>query len=241
MKLKFNAAGLMVMLICLFVSRFSAAQTIDFIEYQRVNTTEPISADFVGEASGEAFVEQWTYSPNADYSGKTVIRINRLRGDETADTPVNTNYYQYDAENWIVLGLDFTLTVSGIPTSIKLNFDPPVTVPRMVEIGQTVQKSGSSVVQFGFVKVKVDFSVSYEFLGLETVETPLGVFENALKVASVKTFAIPGVNETLSTIEWYHPSVGILKAEEPEADSTILIRSIDPPLPTDIADWTLYE
>ena len=84
---------------------------------------------------------------------------------------------------------------------------------------------------------KANFNVTLKVLAFESLETPLGQFDNALKMERLVSFSIPGLEERLDTTEWYHPSVGLVRSDEIGGGNQLLVRQIDPPLDTGIRDW----
>jgi len=219
------------------------SQEIDFVEVQRLNNP-PDFADYI-EISDEPYVERWDYTANFDFNGNSVVKIDRIEGETEPTDTFNTNFLSFDDDSFLVAGVFLALEVAGNPLPAELVFDPMVELPRFYSVGDQIERTGTTTVQLGLFPVEVNFLISYDFQAIESVETPLGNFDNVVRVSSVKTASasIPLIGEledSLVTMEWYHPSVGLVQAQDLETNEMIQLQTIEPPL-TVIDDWSLYD
>ncbi len=221
-------------------SLLSHAQEIDFAQYRR-DIDPPKVADFVGEASGDQpFVERITYTENFAFEEKTVLKKDIFRGTTKPNTFVRSDYTQFDEESMYLVGTTFSDASLG---TIELKFNPPIEFPRHVTLGSTFTTSSTAKVQIGPIPATVTLQASFHFVSFETIEVPLGRFENALRLETVNNILLAGAPiATQSTIEWYHPLAGLVKTIDRIEDNTIALTSIDPPVEMDtfIKNWIQY-
>lgn len=216
------------------------AQEVDLVSYFRIDNP-PDFVDYSGSDSETTFVDRWDYTDDFTFNGLSTIAVEQLRGATEATETLTIIYYQFDDQFWKVAGAGVPVPLGEEAFEIELSFDPPIPVKRFASIGETIQESGQSKVQLGFLPVTVNFQVTYKLLELTTLETPLGVFNDVLKVESVKLFSIPGFEERLETVEWYHPSVGMVRTESvEEGGNVVILDSVVPPLDTPVADWMIH-
>lgn len=228
-------------ILIVFISAFSStgfSQEIDLVEYFKFDTP-PATADFIGHSSDSTFVTRFEYTQDFTFNDLNTLKQERLSGPESPVNSVNTNYFVITDSTWDTAGVAFNVEISGVSFPIELTFDPPIPTSRMVSVGDELTQNGSSTVKLGFIPVNINFNVTIKVLGFETLETPLAIFENTLKVERLISFSIPGLEERLDTTEWYHPSVGLVRSDEIGGEDTLSINAIDPPIESGIARWML--
>lgn len=209
-------------------------QGVDFVEITRTDNP-PQYADYVGLVT-TTYVERWEYTPNVEFNGQQVLKLERLGGEEEPTESITVLYMLFDETALQFAGLDFKLEFGGQDFPVSLTFDPLVELDRNIQAGDQIEQSGSTLVSLGLLQVNVQYTVFYEFLAVEDIETPLGTFADVVKVRSDKTFSIPGVEEVLQTIEWYHPAVGLVQLESLDSGQIIQLKSINPPI-TQVDNW----
>lgn len=218
------------------ISLIGATQEIDLIEYFRFNNP-PVAVDYIGQTTDSTFVTRYEYTPDLLFNNFTTLKQERLSGPTAAENSVNTNYFIVGDASWDTAGVAFIVELSGAAFPIELKFDPPISTARFVSVGDTITQVGTSRVNLGPFPVNINFNVTLKVLAFESLETPLGQFDNALKMERLVSFSIPGLEERLDTTEWYHPSVGLVRSDEIGGGNQLLVRQIDPPLDTGIRDW----
>ncbi len=232
----FVTAILAILLSSLFCS---AQETIDYVNYARYDNP-PNASYFIGHTQErEMYVSQIVYTKDFSYHDISTLKVETLKGETTPDTSSNTMFVTYDDEHFIVIGIIFVHDTFG---EVDLKLDEPATHPRSIVIGDTITKTGSAKVQLGPIPAILDVSLTVNIIGFETVEVPLGRFENAIK-ADIKTAVLlAGVELGASnTTEWFHPLAGLIKQFDKESSNTIELSAIDPPIEiTDVTRWEIY-
>lgn len=215
------------------------SQEIDFVSYLRLDNP-PDYADYVPVDPLDISIERWDYTNEVVFNQRTVISVERLSGAIEPTDAFNINYFQYDDQLLKIAGIWLVLELNDLVLPVTLNLNPSLEFPRFYSLGDSVNKSGKSKVQLGILPVDVAFSITYNFLSFETVTTPLGTFENCVKVTSIKAASLPGLSEELDTTEWYHPAVGLVKLLDNEDQSVIHIQSIVEQPSTQIESWMMF-
>ncbi len=208
-------------------------QVIDFAEYTRY-ADPPSHADFVSQSGDDT--TRIVYTPGFSFKGVQALKVETKETD-TSGEPGSSLFVQATENEIILVGLVFASEEIGVVDAL---LDPPVSFPRHVEVGQEVTRSSESRVLMGPVPATVTLSVTFKYLETETVDVPMGRFENSLRTEVVKSASLFGVELiTLRTIEWYHPLVGLLKTTNPESGDTDALTAIEPPveIPSCINDW----
>lgn len=217
----------------------SYSQEIDIVKYMKIENPL-LYASYIGKASGETYVERWDYTENVKYNNATVIQVERKKGPTTPDTSFNKNYYNFNDNNLMVVGVILSLTLQNTVFPVELPFTPSLVIPRFVDLKQKIERSGKSEVKIGIIKVNIQFSVTYEFVSFESVDTPYGHFDRALHIEAVKAMSIPGLTQTLSTSEWYDPDVGLVKMLDKDTQSTIELQAVQRTNSTAVSEWSNF-
>ncbi|MDP8243207.1 MAG: hypothetical protein P9L94_03935 [Candidatus Hinthialibacter antarcticus] len=219
-----------------FVSQSGMAQEVDLVEYFRFNDP-PVASGYVGQTTDGAYVTRFEYTPDFSFNGFTTLKQERLSGPIVAENSVNTNYFLVSDTSWDTVGVAFTAEIGSASFPMELKFDPPISTARFVAIGDTITQTGTSLVFLAAIPVNINFNVTMNVLGFESLETPLGQFDNTLKMERLVSFSIPGLEERIETTEWYHPSVGLVRSDAIGGGDSLSIQQIEPPLDTGIRNW----
>ncbi len=214
----------------------SVCQEVDLVDYFRF-IDPPVSVDYIGQSTDSSFVTRFEYSQDVSFNSFLTLKQERLSGPTVAENSVNTNYFIVSDTSWDTAGVAFTVEISSASFPIELKFDPPISTERFVSVGETIVQEGVSQVRLGFIPVNINFNVTLNVLGLETLDTSLGQFENVLKLERLVSFSIPGLEERLDTTEWYHPSVGLVRSEAIGGGDNLFVQNVDPPFNTGIRYW----
>jgi len=215
----------------------ASSQTVDFVHYARYDNP-PVQADFVGKVTEEiASIERLVYTKDFPINGTTSLKVERLTGKTAPEKSAYISFFRYDDDRLYVVASIINDPLFG---KLELLLNPYVSFPRFAEAGETYSGSAEIVVSLGPIPALVMATVSYHFVGLETVDVPLGHFENALKADAAKTVSIGDVElGAIRTTEWYHPLAGLIKSYWQDSKLTTELQRIDPPLesPPGIGEW----
>jgi hypothetical protein len=236
--------------ICLFgicavvlslMASISQAQSVDIMEYLRYDTP-PEYYEFVkvSEPGAEVRINRIVYTENFSYHEQSVLKIDRYENEENQEVVSNTLYVTNDLENFYFAGFAYNDSTFG---NIDLYFNPRIPFPISVEIGQSISRSTQSQVSLGFLQATLDINATVTPIQFENVETPLGLFENALQV-ELELEAIWNGAVLSSTLrsEWYHPLAGLVKTMNRETGSTYLLTRVEPPLDnTAVQHWAIHD
>ncbi|MEW6235036.1 MAG: hypothetical protein AB1656_06590 [Candidatus Omnitrophota bacterium] len=217
------------------------SQTVDFVHYARYDNP-PAQADYIVKVTEEiTSVERLVYTKDYPFNGTTSLKVERLEGTAAPDKSLNANFFRYDDENLYVVASIVNDSVYG---KMEILLNPYVSVPRFAAAGVTFSGTAETLVHIGPIPALVTVTVSYFFAGLETVEVPLGRFENALKAETSKTISLGDLEmAAIRTTEWYHPLAGLIKSYGMDSKKTAELQEIAPPLesPSGIGEWRHME
>lgn len=217
------------------------SQTLDFIRYVSADRP-PLSADFVIDSTQDVKVGRVTYTPNVDYRGVPALLIERWEGVSAPDTKSGAMHVTYDDTHFYINGNAYRDSKSG--TLVDLPLTPSLALPRQIVVGESAKETSMSSIAVGPIKADVTVDVEVVYAALETLESPLGRFENALRVEFNITASIGllplGVDRRT---EWYHPLAGLIQIYQPDSGKLSRLNSVSPPVqfPVSISDWRQLE
>ena len=178
--------------------------------------------------------ERVTYTIEASeerIDGREIARFKRTVETEGADETTGETYFVHFDDDGVKLHKVVAELGSVFGTATATLSPPAIFVPASLAVGDTWEFTlETEVVLTG----PVSFSSVYEVVDVEDVVTPVGTFENCLKVQLDSRTVTASISRSTS-YQWLAPNVGIVRVE---TDQEIVFNLVSSNL---VSDASVYD